>query len=125
MAKSHHAVAVEMAMSGKEGITSPREQHLDPIRVSVAHHLYAMKLIFESRRLRTALHMSSSRKRKSKIRFIEAANMIMVANRVVPVGGRLTTHGRDLGVVSYDHTTIIYVCTLHGFPDTLFLLFVA
>ena len=107
MARSHHVVAVEAVMTRKEERIAPSKENLDHFRVAVNHHLHALKLIFEIRRLRAASNKSSLDGRKFASRFKGAAKKVITTNRIIPGGGRLTTHGRDIGVVSGDRTTNI------------------
>ena len=122
MARSRHAVAVEMVMTAeKESMTL-----IDAIkmRAAINHHLRALTLNCETRRLRAASHTSSLNKGKSIARahFVGAARRVIVTNRLTPGGRRLTARGRDLAVVSYDHTANISPQTY--FADILFLLLV-
>ena len=119
MAKSHHAVAVEVVMAAEEELTAPSEEHLIKFRVAVNHHMRALELICE-----TAASNPSSGGRKSH--FVgAAAKRVTEINRVTLGGGRRATHGCDLGVVSYDHTTNICAQTWHSFADRSLLLLVA
>ena len=123
MARSHHAVAVEMVISVEKESTIL----IDSIKLREAmnHHLRALALICETRCLRAASHASSLNKKKSisRARFVGAAKRVITTNRLNPGGRRLTTQGRSLTVVSCDHTANVSPQTY--FADILFLLLVA
>ena len=107
MARSHHALAVEAVIVSRESLTAASEESLDLFRVAIGHHLCALRLLCEIRRLRTASNKTSLDRKKFGTRFKGAAKKIILANRVTPAGGRLTASGRDIGVVSYDRNTHI------------------
>ena len=102
MARSHHAIAIEGAIIGKEEATFRSKQRSDQVRVaiSITHHLVALILIRETQHLRLASHRASRKGRKFPALLKKAAKKVMIANRVVPVGGRFTLYGCDLSTVS-------------------------
>ena len=94
MARSHRAVAVEMAIIAENDITAHDIENLKLLRTAANHHLQALRLIRETQHMRAA-----SIKPSSTARFWGAAKRVVAANKIG--GGKLTAPGRDLSVVSF------------------------
>mmetsp|Transcript_40064 Transcript_40064/g.73298 ORF Transcript_40064/g.73298 Transcript_40064/m.73298 type:complete len:965 (+) Transcript_40064:3-2897(+) len=95
MARSHHALGVEVVSAAKEEeeeITTG-EDELDIFKVAMNHHLQALTLTRETQRLRAAVNISSLGRRKSPTLFNGAAMSVDSGGR------RLTTRGRDFSIL--------------------------
>ena len=124
MARSHHALAVEMAAAADNTQTAPGEDSSDLFQEAANHHLCAYKVIYEIRRLREASDKASKSKKKALGRFKGAAKIIVMANRFGEAGGRLTTRGHEIGLVSFTIGTLLNPNWNHC-ANKLFLLLVA
>ena len=103
MARAHHAVAVEVAMAGKEETTAP---------IVINHHLCALQLITSARRLRAASQeLALKGRRPTPTLMSEIQRDLAASNASDEKGGapntELTTSGHDLSVVSYDPTLML------------------
>ena len=113
MARSHHALGVEEAMAGVLKAAMPetatiKEETLDQFKVAINHHLYALKLIGETQRLRSVPNMSLLDEKNSTVSSASAAHMdTLKEERLATIEqyryqSILTTCARELSIVSYE-----------------------
>ena len=124
MARSHHALAVEVAAAVDNVSTAPGEDSSDLLQEAAKeaanHHLCAYKVICEIRRLREASDKASAGQKNTLGRFKGAGKMIIMANRLGEAGGRLTARGRDIGLVSFAVETLCAQTGILALTDCFF-----
>ena len=64
LARSHHAIGAEVVAGEEVAMTNMKEAS-DKYKVAINHHLLALQIIYEIRRLRTSSHMLSLDERRS------------------------------------------------------------
>ena len=106
MAMSHHAIGAEVASAVDDTSPTADEDTSELFKEAAKHHLGAYKMLCDIRSLREASEKASKGKINALGRFKGAAKMIVTANRIGEAGGRLTMHGRNLGLVSFDRSTV-------------------